>query len=313
MIEVLRSGLQTTVQDLGRRGLRCAGVPAAGAMDPWAARAVNRLVGNADEAALFEILLTGPSLRFERPAAIAWVGGGFEVRAATGSLEAGLAHRLPAGAVLEIGRASAGPRAWLAVGGGLDLAPVLGSRATDLAAAFGGHAGRALAAGDRLSVGRRPPFVARRLTRSLTAGLARSTLRFLAGPDSGGDPSRDGSPDRGALDGDFRVTSRSDRRGLRLEGPSMPRAAIAGATELRSQGVLPGCVERTPSGELIVLSVDGPVTGGYPWIAQVIEADVGRLAHLAPGAAVRFQEVDTTTAERALAERERELAEGVLE
>jgi allophanate hydrolase subunit 2 len=101
---------------------------------------------------------------------------------------------------------------------------------------------------------------------------------------------------------EWRVRSESDRRGVRLGGAEA-RVARAGAGERRSSGVLPGSVQLPPSGEPILLGVDAPVTGGYAWIAQVIEADLGRLAHLAPGAAVRLAEVDLEAAEAALVTR----------
>ena len=303
MIEVLRPGLQTTVQDLGRPGFRAAGVPAGGAMDPWAARAANRLVGNPDGAALLEVLLAGPALRFAAPRAAAWVGGGLEGAAGGRRLAAGQAHLLGAGEVLELGRTPDGARSWVAVAGGLDLPRVLGSRATDLAGGFGGLDGRALAAGDRLPLGAGAPFRARRL--AAPAAAAEGPLRVLAGPDLGA-----GVALADLLAGEWRVSASSDRRGVRLEGAA-PRAGAA--DELRSQGVLPGALQWLPSGGLIALGADAPVTGGYPWIAQLIEADVARLAQLAPGARVRFAAVDLERAAAALAERERALAAAVVE
>lgn len=305
MIEVLRPGLQTTVQDLGRAGWRASGVPAGGAMDPWAARAANRLVGNSDGAALLEILLAGPELRCARAATVAWVGGGLEARGAGGALAPGVACRLAAGERLELGRTVAGARAWLAVGGGVDVPPVLGSRSTELAAGFGGLGGRALAAGDRLPLGREAPHRERRLAGALARReAAAATLRILVGPD-GSHPVEA----LGALAGPWRVSARSDRRGVRLES----EAPVPGAPGLlRSQGVLPGAVQWLPSGGLVLLGVDAPVTGGYPWIAQVIEADLARLAHLLPGARVAFEPCDPERAAAALAGRERELAEGVI-
>lgn len=305
MIEVLRPGLQTTVQDLGRPGWRAQGVPEGGAMDPWSARAANRLAGNPDGAALLEILLAGPELRFERAATVAWVGGGLEGRAAGRALGGGAAHRIAAGDRLELGRTVTGARAWLAIGGGIEVAPVLGSRATELAGGFGGLAGRALAAADRLPLGREPAHVPRRLAGPLAQGEPpAATLRVLVGPD-GSHPVEA----LGALAGPWRVSSRSDRRGVRLESG----AATPGARGLlRSQGVLPGAIQWLPTGGLVVLGVDAPVTGGYPWISQLIEADLGRLAHLLPGARVAFEPCDPERAEAALAARERELGEGVV-
>lgn len=305
MIEVLRAGLQTTVQDLGRPGFRAAGVPAGGAMDPWSARAANRLVGNPDGAALLEIALAGPTLRFEEPATVAWVGGGLEAASGGRPLAAGVAWRFAAGDRLDVGRTTAGARAWLAVGGGLDLPLALGSRATDLAAGLGGLGGRALVAGDRLPTGAAPPFRARRLRANPAAVPGVARLHVLVGPDG----SRPVAA-LGALAGIWRVSARSDRRGVRLESDA-PAPGAAG--ELRSQGILPGAVQWLPSGGLILLGVDAPVTGGYPWIAQVIEADLGALAQLAPGARVAFAPSDPERAAAALAARERELARAILE
>jgi len=304
MIEVLRPGLQTTVQDLGRPGWRAQGVPEGGAMDPWSARAANRLVGNPDGAALLEILLAGPELRSARAATVAWVGGGLEGRAAGRALAAGAAHRIEPGERLELGRTTTGARAWLAIGGGIEVPPVLGSRSTELSGGFGGLAGRALAGGDRLPLGRGPDHRPRRLAAPPAPGRSSAAkLRVLVGPD-GSHPVEA----LGALAGPWRVSARSDRRGVRLES----EAAVPGAAgSLRSQGVLPGAVQWLPSGGLVVLGVDAPVTGGYPWIAQVIEADLGRLAHLLPGARIAFEPCDPARAEAELAARERELEEEV--
>ena len=305
-IEVVRGGALTTVQDLGRSGFRSCGVPAGGAADPWCARAANRLVGNPDGAALLEMTLAGPVLRLHSGVAVqvALVGIVSEARFAGGELgdlgELRVAETASwaQGSVLELGRARA--RAWLAVAGGFEVALSLGSRATDLAGGFGGADGRALRAGDRLPVsGSEGPIAGRRLADGFLAELAQPLLRILPGPD-GDAATLAAAP--------FRVAARSDRRGVRLEG----RTLGAGEAELRSQGVLPGTVQLPPSGEPIVLGVDAPVTGGYPWIAQTIAADVGRLAHLAPGDRVGFELVDLDAAERALSARERSLAEAVV-
>jgi biotin-dependent carboxylase-like uncharacterized protein len=306
-IEVVRGGAATTVQDLGRRGWRAHGVPGGGAADPWAARAANRLVGNPDGAALLEIVLLGPVLRFAAPARVAVVGGSFELGDRGRALPCGERLDLEAGAELRLDPSPGACRCWLAVAGGLDLTSRLGSRATELACGFGGLDGRVLHAGDRLAIGARSAEPGpRRVAAELVRGLTEPTLRVLSGPDA----DAAGAGGAATLVGPaFRVGARSDRRGVRLEGR---RIASSLPGELRSQGVLPGAVQLPPSGEPIVLGVDAPVTGGYPWIAQVVEADLGRLAHLAPGATVRFETVDLDAAERALAERERGLAEGIV-
>jgi biotin-dependent carboxylase-like uncharacterized protein len=309
------------VQDLGRFGfgtaLESSGVPAGGAFDPWAARAANRLVGNADTDALLELTLSGPTLRFRGDAVVALVGDDFDFRIAGEARMRNESLRVAAGATLEIGRARSGARAWLAIDGGLDLPVVLGSRATELATGFGGHEGRALRRGDVLwCFPSTENFVFRRVVSGQLELADRdpvspAVLRILPGPDER----------LLALDAatafagrEWRVSPRSDRRGVRLDGEAIAQrapAAAGGIGSSRSIPMLPGAIELTPAGEPIVLGVDAPVTGGYPWIAQLIEADRGRLAHLAPGARVRFDVVELAAAERALAEAVRALDTGV--
>jgi len=305
-LTVLRPGALTTVQDLGRPGYGAAGVPRGGAADPWAARLANRLVGNDDGAALLELTLGGPTLRFDAATLAALAGDSFDVAVDGIALASHEPIRIAAGAELAIGRARGGVRAWLAIAGGIDLPLVLGSRGTDLVGGFGGHGGRALRAGDRLQLFPSKENVPRprrreRVPADSSPGGER-VLRLLPGPDEGLLARSAGDP---LVDTIFTVSPHSDRRGVRLLGASVPLAPHA---PLRSQGTLPGAVQIPPSGEPIVLGVDAPVTGGYPWVAQVIAADVGRLGRLAPGAPVRFARVDFDAAERAWADRWRELA-----
>jgi biotin-dependent carboxylase-like uncharacterized protein len=303
VIEVLRAGALTTVQDLGRTGWRASGVPAGGAFDPWSARVANRLVGNADGEALLEITLTGPALRFSEPAVVAWAGDPFECELEGRAAPAGESFEVGPGAMLRMRGARRGVRAWLAVAGGLSVEPCLGSAATEISAGFGGHRGRALRAGDRLECRPAPALSPRRrFAADLLDRLAGHVLRIVPGPDERLVP---GMGSKRLTGRPFRVGVHSDRRGIRLEGSPV---TLAAPVEARSQGILPGAVQLPSSGEPILLGVDAPVTGGYPWIAQVVEADVGRLAHLAPGEEVRFELVDFDAAERALAELERALA-----
>jgi 5-oxoprolinase (ATP-hydrolysing) subunit C len=311
-IHVLRPGPLTLVQDLGRPGHGASGVPRGGAFDPWATRAANRLVGNREDAALLEITLAGPTLELDGIAAIALVGDPFLLVVASGpELRPRIADRnatclLQGTTRISISRTRSGARAWLALAGGIDVPLVLGSRSTDLAGSFGGCEGRALAAGDvlqvRASEDARLPLC--RFEPLAEPDGAPTLLRLLPGPDE----KLLAKGDTPALASALRsVSPHSDRRGLRLSGAPVELAPHA---PLRSQGVLPGAVQIPPSGEPIVLGVDAPVTGGYPWVAQVIEADLHLLAHFAPGARVRFETVDFETAETALSERRRQLAAG---
>ncbi|MCB9378360.1 MAG: biotin-dependent carboxyltransferase family protein [Holophagales bacterium] len=306
MIVVVRGGLLTTVQDLGRSGYRGAGVPRGGAMDPWSARAANRLVGNRDDAALLEATLVGPALRFESSAWVAWVGGDFEGAIDGARADGARAHRLVAGATLELGRARAGARCWLAIAGGIEVEAALGSRSTDLAGGFGGHAGRPLAAGDRLTHGEPGPASHGGALDGPRSGRSGRSGRRSSASCRGRTPSRRRSNGYATGAG---ARARSDRRGVRLELERGAAPAPAAAGERRSQGTLPGAVQAPPSGEAIVLGPDAPVTGGYPWVAQVIEADLGRLAHLAPGSRVALLGTSVDEASAALAALERALEE----
>src|SRR5687767_3091739 len=150
MIRVLKPGLLTTVQDLGRPGYQQYGVVVGGALDTFAARVVNLIVANDENAALLEMAQTGPDLQFERDTLIAWNGGDFDAMIGSEPLPRDRAVRVKAGETVSFGVARRGLRAWLAVAGGIDVPLVLGSRTTYRRGGMGGHEGRPLMAGDEL-------------------------------------------------------------------------------------------------------------------------------------------------------------------
>ena len=291
-IEVIDGGLLTSIQDVDGRGhWRHLGVPVGGAADPWSARLANRLIGNADEAALLELTLIGPTLRFREAATVALVG---DMAATVDGLPmpSSEARILRAGSVL---RVSDGPdaRAWLAIRGGVDVPTILGSRSTDLRSRFGGLDGRALRAGDALAIGQ--------------LAMAEAGGRWLGTWPDGPIRITDGPhADVGSRDslvgGRWAVSADSDRTGVRLDGP-----AVAGGGEVRSMGLPLGAIQLPPDGRPIVTGVDRPVTGGYRVPAVVAFADIGRLARLRPGEPVRFAHVPIAAALRAIDELEREL------
>lgn len=289
MIEILRAGLCDLVMDLGRPGWGALGVPAGGAADPVALATANRLAGNPAEAAALEIVQRGPLLRFPQGGVVALTGAPFVASRSSG---AALAWNetlvLAAGETLSLERARNGCRCWLAVRGGVTVPPLLGSRSTFLPGGFGGHAGRALQAGDRLDTGV-PAGDMHLLRAQPPANMAEAPLRVVAGPQVG---LFDDAGLATFFGGRFRVDAATDRRGVRLSGPAVTHAR----SELPSQGVLPGAIQVPPDGQPILLGWDGPVTGGYPVIGTVIEADWPRLAQLKPGDAVRFVTVEADVA-----------------
>jgi antagonist of KipI len=306
---VTRAGFLTSVQDLGRTGFRQFGVSTSGALDPFALRVANLLVGNDAAAAGLEITIGGLRLHFEDERIVAWCGGEFDVRVGAKSLPAGHAARVLAGEEVKVGRSEIGCRCWLAVAGGVDMPDVLGSRSTDLRAQFGGFEGRTLRDGDQLPLGKFRP--------SQTAGTERistwtaphdwaspakrhPTLRFTPGVDW----NRFNAPTLRRLTSEaFTVSPDSDRMGVRLDGPELKRMDNV---DLISEAVAPGTIQVPPGGKPILLLGDCQTIGGYPKIAHVITVDVGVAAQLRAGDHARFSEVSLADAHRLLLERERE-------
>lgn len=289
-ITILRPGLYSTVQDLGRAGHRAGGVPLGGAVDPVALRVANLTIGNPAGAAAIECTLTGPEIRFECDATIALAGAAF-----TG-LPRGRPVHVAAGTVLDVGHAVRGCRGYLAVAGGIDVEPVLGSRSTYVPAALGGHEGRALAAGDVLPLG---------TAATRTSGTDWCLAPSLTPLPDGTTPLRlvPAGDAPAAWEASYRVTAKSDRMGARLVGP--PLAVTGDGT---SVAVLPGTVQVPPDGQPIVLLSDAQTIGGYPVLGQVIAADLPLAAQVRPGDAVRFVPVDRAAARAALRRREAHLA-----
>jgi len=307
---VVRPGLLTTVQDLGRWGHQAAGVPVAGAMDTYSLRLANSLVGNLDGAASLEVTLLGPSLRAEAPLVVAVAGAVFDLTVDDRPVPHGAALDLAAGSVLRFGERRAGTRAYLAVAGGVATPVVLGSRSTHLVSRLGGLEGRALLTGDVVPVGAVAIPPVRRTTRAplpvaQTSGERR--LRVLLGPQD--DWFTTSSLDA-LLGAAFTVSPRSDRMGFRLDGPAL---LTRRPEELVSEPVAFGALQVPPGGAPILLMADRQTAGGYPKIATVITADLPLAGQLAPGDAVRFAACTRAEARGALIARERELLRAVPE
>lgn len=303
-LTVLRPGLLTTVQDLGRWGHQMVGVPVAGAMDTRALRQANALVGNAPGAAAIEVTLLGPTVRADVGVRVAVAGAGFELRTDGGAAPFGRPFDLPAGATLAIGGRTpgAGARAYLAVAGGIDTPPVLGSRSTHLVSRMGGLSGRALVAGDVLPLGAPPGATPARPGRvAPVAGPSGLGLRVLLGPQD--DWFAAETIDR-LLTGTFTVSPHSDRMGFRLDGPALVTARPG---ELVSEPVAFGAIQVPSGGGPILLMADRQTAGGYPKIATVISADLPVAGQLAPGDVVRFTACSRAEARAALVARERDV------
>lgn len=302
MIEVLRCGALTTIQDLGRLGLRHLGVSQSGALDPIAMQQANILLGNDTGAAVLEISVGPLVLHFTESIGIALTGVDFSAtkgeshsqnRKDTGILAPGYAYTVSAGDTLTLGRpAVPGARCYLAVSGGFDVPIVLGSRSTDITGGFGGHDGRALRSGDKLATQNSAPEQTI-LGKGIRSQSPSHVLRVLPGPDY----------DLFTLDSRQRFLSQpwgishhSNRMGLRLKGNALQYEE---EINLLSAGVLPGDVQVPPDGQPIVLANDAQTTGGYPRIASVIQADRWQLAHLPPLTSVYFLPISLREAQEA--------------
>ncbi|MEU8530547.1 MULTISPECIES: biotin-dependent carboxyltransferase family protein [Streptomyces] len=276
---VVRAGALTTVQDQGRPGHAHLGVPRSGALDPGAARLVNRLVGNPEGAAVLETTVTGCAVRPRGAVTVAVGGAPCPVTVDGRPAAWGAPVRVPAGALLEVGAAVRGLRSYVGFGGGIAVEPVLGSRSADLLSGLGPEP---LTDGAVVPLGA-ASFVPGAVGAAPWPGPPEIlVLRARLGPRDGWFT---GEALRTLASATFRVSSASNRIGLRTEGPALERA-VAG--ELPSEGMVSGAVQVPPDGRPVVFLADHPTTGGYPVIAVVREDDLAAAAQARPGTPVRF-------------------------
>jgi biotin-dependent carboxylase-like uncharacterized protein len=274
MIEIVEPGPFATVQDGGRRGYAAVGVPRSGAFDRGALALANRLVGNPPDAAAIEVTLGGLAVRLHTAATVALAG------ALCGGFDWGTPVTLTAGTSLRLTAPTIGLRSYLAVRGGFDVPPVLGSRSRD---SLSGLGPAPLRAGDRLNVGTQR----RGAVGGFTAAPAepRRRLDVVMGP-------RDGWFTSAALAeltaATWTVRADSNRIGIRLDGPRLDRRVPG---ELPSEPMIPGSLQVPRDGRPILFGPDAPVTGGYPVIAVVRTADLDVAAQLRPGDVIAFRRV----------------------
>ncbi|MFC5724287.1 biotin-dependent carboxyltransferase family protein [Streptomyces gamaensis] len=280
VLRVERCGVLTTVQDLGRPGHAHLGVGHSGALDRPAHRLANRLVGNPQDRATLETTVNGCALRAGTAVTAAVTGAPCPVRVDGRPVAWGAPVRVPAGAVLDVGPATAGLRSYVAFAGGVDVPPVLGSRARDLLSGLGPDP---LADGTTLPLGAPcgPPLCAD-VVPWAAPPLGELVLPLLLGPRADWF-----TPDalRALARGGYRVAAASNRIGLRTEGPALARAVDG---ELPSEGMVLGAVQVPPDGRPVIFLADHPTTGGYPVVGVVPEPALADAAQAVPGTAVRF-------------------------
>lgn len=284
---VEQPGLLTTVQDRGRIGFQQFGMPQSGAVDQLAFQTANLLVDNAPDEAVLEITMAGPKLLLESSVCIAVTGADLSPTLNGSPLPRNRAVSAGKGGVLAFGACRSGCRAYLAVGGGFDLQPVMGSRSTYLKGAVGGVEGRALRAGDRLLFRKPQPTLPHMDLRTApTVEYPREVvLRAIPGPHDDYFTQRGRDTFWGST---FTLGKQFDRMGCRLEGTPIE---LQGDGNIISDGVTFGTVQVPESGQPIIMLADRQTTGGYPQIACVITADLPRIAQCKSGDRVRFQPV----------------------
>ncbi|MGP4014820.1 biotin-dependent carboxyltransferase family protein [Saccharopolyspora sp. 5N708] len=311
-LEVVRPGVMTTVQDLGRGGHLAEGIPPSGAFDATALKLANLLVGNEvgdhvlvgghPGAAGLEMALRGPRLKVLSDNVIAVTGSDMQPAVNGEPIEMWTAISVRAGDEISFGVARHGVRGYLSVAGGIDVPPVLGSRSTNVRAGIGGVDGRVLKAGDILPIGAAGALAdlsGRRIRADrIPVHATPAELRVVLGPQ---DYLFTAESVRTFLDTDWELSTTSDRMGCRFIGPALhfqPRPdylveqAGADPSNIVDDSICIGSIQ-VPSGlEPIVMGVDGPSLGGYAKIATVISPDLSRLAQLRPGEVARFRAVD---------------------
>ena len=295
LIEV--SGL-VTIQDSGRAGWMRFGVPSSGPMDRFAFQASNALAGNPPDSAVIEVGLGDAVFRASRDCVVAVAGIGFDLSVYIWDFPLWSSFFVRSGWTIRLSKKDSGMWAYLAIAGGIQTPPMLGSRSTYLRGAFGGLEGRRLQAGDRLQTGNPTRALDDLAARTLPAQALPSygedvVLEVIMGPQEKYFTSE---ATEAFMSGEYSVSLTSDRMGYRLEGPELTHR---GNTELISEGLAMGAIQVPAIGQPIVMMADCPTTGGYPKIATIASADLPVLAQCAPNrSTIRFRETTVANAQK---------------
>jgi len=305
-ISVIEPGLFTTVQDAGRYGYQKFGMPVAGAMDPFAFKAANRLLGNNDNGACLEVTVGGPKLAFLKETQIAITGANLQPRLNKHRLNLWESYIVARGDELDFLGAENGVRAYISVFGGIDVPLVMGSRSTYTKAGIGGFQGRELRSGDVIySYGEPGAATVRPMCiepENIPIYGSPQIIRVILGPQH---TSFESHGIETFLTSEYSVSLDSDRMGYRLEGP--PVNHIDGP-DLISDGNACGSIQIPGNGQPIILLSDRGTSGGYTKIATVITSDLGKVAQTMPGDVLIFETVDIAAAVDSLQECENRLA-----
>ena len=301
IFKVIKPGLQTTVQDLGRYGYSEFGVSPSGAMDPYSLQMGNLLVGNVLGEAALEVTLIGPVLMALHDVSMAICGGNLSPKINGQEIPLWKSNVIKKGQILSFGELKEGVRTYISIAGGIDVPLVLNSKSTYLTGKFGGFEGRAIKEGDTLfgnPFTRRNRFLHTQLIPKYTSPLR---VRVIVGPHT------DKFTPAGLetfLNDEYSITSQSNRMGYQLTGPKIEHRSTA---DIISDAIPLGGIQVPASGQPIILMAEHQTTGGYSRIGTVISADIPLLAQAQPGTSVRFMEISLQTAQDLLIARRRRL------
>jgi antagonist of KipI len=294
IFKVMKAGLQTTVQDLGRHGFREFGVSPSGALDPYSLQMGNLLVGNDLGEAGLEAPIIGPVLMALHDVSIAICGGNQTPKINEQEIPLWKSIVIKKGQILSFGELKEGTRTYISIAGGIDVPVVLNSKSTYLTGRFGGFKGRALKEGDTLygsPFTRRNRFLDTKFKPIFTSPL---TVRVIVGPHN------DKFTSIGLktfLTEEYVISPQSNRMGYQLTGPKIEHSNTA---DIISDAIPLGGIQVPASGQPIILMAEHQTTGGYSRIGTVISADISRLAQAKPGTRVRFKKIDLQTAQNLL-------------
>ncbi|QLG86907.1 biotin-dependent carboxyltransferase family protein [Chitinibacter bivalviorum] len=292
LLRILKAGLQTTVQDLGRPQGASWGLPVGGAADGFALQLANLMLGNPLDAAVLEITLGGFQAQFEQTSSFALAGANCQATLDGQLLLPNAVYRGVKGQVLRFMPPEQGVRSYLALPGGIDVPLLWGSRSTLLASKIGGFAGRALKKGDVLSALRRDKS---RSPCAVAMPERGELIRFLPGPQW----LQLGAEGQKLLTSQaWQVDIHSNRMGLKINASKL---FMDIPMEMSSHAVMAGTIQLPPNGQPIILLSDAQVTGGYPVVGQVIQADLWRLGQLRAGESIHLFAVSEDNALDALA------------
>ena len=292
MIKVIKSGIQLTIQDLGRVGFRHLGVSRSGSLDTYAHIIANRLLNNTDNAAVLELTVGLCELQFQCDTVIALHGADLKATLDGHPLYPGWSYPIKAMQTLKFATGRGGSRAYIAVKGGIECPEVMGSKSTDLGAAIGGFNGRALQSGDVVAIS---PYTKPWLcNKGALTPPKRNIIRLHVGPHYELLP-----PEciNAFCDTAFTINPNSNRMGVRLDHKNAD--IMQHTLSLPSVAVAPGSIQLPPDGNPIVLLNDGQTTGGYPLIAHVIEADLHQFAQFRTADPITFKFVSLEQANAA--------------